>query len=421
MYLSSMNENVSRNTPAYVFEIQQLFLQQNLPVGTEDAMVAVASGLAKKTALRASLERALRSIIHRESGRINSMELLSLIMTASASPVEPLPTDRMERAMHQTLGFILEVREQLEDVREVDLSSGMMRSSERRRSRSESMISTGPLEKFSLRGSNRVLLGIALCGLLVASLVIGISRYRNHAGENVAQTDAPSISRPEAQQDATDSVAGTARQGSPPFRNAPFRPKTSVQRSREDEAQRTPTPQIAPAVAIQTRALHIGNPRLNSAPPRTNPGMVSVSHPRINSKENLAAPTQPGRAVAADVSTAVLAPAISTGNKSRSAAPSRGIVQSGSAGIMAANLISSPTPAYPTAASSARVEGEVTVNALVGKDGNVLHATVVSGPLLLREAALKAVEQWQYRPYLVSGKPAEMTTTAIVAFELTRD
>ena len=85
---------------------------------------------------------------------------------------------------------------------------------------------------------------------------------------------------------------------------------------------------------------------------------------------------------------------------------------------MAANLISSPTPAYPDAASNARVEGEVTINALVGKDGNVVHATVVSGPPLLREAALKAVEQWQYRPYLVSGKPAVMATTAIVAFEL---
>ena len=56
----------------------------------------------------------------------------------------------------------------------------------------------------------------------------------------------------------------------------------------------------------------------------------------------------------------------------------------------------------------------MTVNALVGKNGNVLSATVVSGPPLLREAALKAVEKWQYYPYLVSGKPAVMATTAIL-------
>jgi len=88
---------------------------------------------------------------------------------------------------------------------------------------------------------------------------------------------------------------------------------------------------------------------------------------------------------------------------------------------MAANLISSPTPAYPAAASEANVEGEVTVNALIGKDGNVLSATVISGPLLLREAALKAVEKWQYHPYLVSGKPAVTATTAILDFQLARD
>src|SRR6266536_411729 len=42
MLPSSMNVDVSRNAPAYVFEIQQLFLRENLPVGTENAMLAVA-------------------------------------------------------------------------------------------------------------------------------------------------------------------------------------------------------------------------------------------------------------------------------------------------------------------------------------------------------------------------------------------
>lgn len=88
---------------------------------------------------------------------------------------------------------------------------------------------------------------------------------------------------------------------------------------------------------------------------------------------------------------------------------------------MAANLIWSPTPAYPAAASAAQVEGEVTVNALVGKDGNVLSARVVSGPPLLRDAALKAVEKWQYHPYLVSGRPGVIATTAIINFELVHD
>jgi TonB family protein len=429
MYLSSMNENVSRNTPAYVFEIQQLLLQQNLPVGTEDAMIAVAAGLAKGTALRASLGRELRAIINRESGRINAMELLSLIMTASASPVEPLPNDRMERAMHETLGFILEVREQGKDVREVDLSAGMMRSSQRRRFRSEPLLSAAPREKFSFSfGGSKRILAIAICCFLAASLVIGLSRLGRHANVKVAQSIAPMDSQPEADPDPIVSVAGAAKEVSQPSKNARVR-HTIVQGSEKSEAQRTPTPQIAPAVDLRTRPLRIKDSRSNSAPARANTDMLSVihpatkstvSHPATKPTENVAAPTQSGRVVAANVSAPVVAPAISIGG-SRPAAPSRGVVQSGSAGIMAANLISSPTPAYPAAARSAHIEGEVTVNALVGKDGNVLHATVVSGPPLLREAALKAVEQWQYRPYLISGKPAVMTTTAIVAFELAHD
>lgn len=99
----------------------------------------------------------------------------------------------------------------------------------------------------------------------------------------------------------------------------------------------------------------------------------------------------------------------------------RGFVRSASAGIMAGNVISSPSPAYPVAAAQAGVQGEVTVRAVVGRDGNVSEARVVSGPPLLRAAAVEAVEQWQYRPYVVDGKPAAMGTTAIVEFRLGRD
>jgi len=100
MFLSSMHENASRNIPAYVFEIQQLFRHENLPVGTQYAMLAIADGLTNGTELRTNLGQVVRAIIHREDGRINAMELLSLILTASASPVDPLPSVRMERAMH---------------------------------------------------------------------------------------------------------------------------------------------------------------------------------------------------------------------------------------------------------------------------------------------------------------------------------
>jgi TonB family protein len=421
MFLSSMHDNVSRNTPAYVFEIQQLFMRENLPIGTEYAMLAVADGLTKGTDLRTNLGRIVQAIIHREGGRINAMELLSLILISSASPDDPLPGDRMERAIYETLGFILEVRQPFENSREGELGEGVMSEKERLQSWLQPLILAGPLERASLRGRSRFMLVIALCGMLVASLVIGLSR-RRQASENA---DAPmrglltsgSRNRP----NTLAPVVGAAR-GIEwlPSHNARFRSKARVQKSEKSETQRTPPSHTAPPIAVGTLTLPIGESRLRSASASTNIAVPSDSNSMTRPKKVLANPTRPKTAAPAEVSTAFVTPAISFSGL-KPDAPPRSLVQSGSAGIMAANLIWSPTPAYPAAASEAKVEGEVTVNAIVGKDGNVLSATAVSGPPLLREAALKAVEKWQYHPYLVSGKPAVIATRAIIDFELAHD
>lgn len=85
---------------------------------------------------------------------------------------------------------------------------------------------------------------------------------------------------------------------------------------------------------------------------------------------------------------------------------------------MAANVLSSPAPAYPVQASAAAVQGEVVVEAIVGRDGDIIDTRVVSGPLLLREAALQAVQRWHYRPFEVDGRPVEIATTARFDFRL---
>ncbi len=95
-------------------------------------------------------------------------------------------------------------------------------------------------------------------------------------------------------------------------------------------------------------------------------------------------------------------------------------VITGSAGVMAGNLVSSPAPAYPVAASSAGIQGEVVVEAVVGRDGEVVDTRVVSGPPMLRAAALDAVQRWRYRPYEVDGKTIEVATTARLEFRLER-
>ncbi|WP_198137573.1 energy transducer TonB [Terriglobus sp. TAA 43] len=95
-----------------------------------------------------------------------------------------------------------------------------------------------------------------------------------------------------------------------------------------------------------------------------------------------------------------------------------GTVRPTSLGVMSSNLIYSPAAAYPAAASAAHVAGAVKVEAVVDKSGNVAAARVISGPVQLRDAALNAVQQWRYKPYVLGGKARQFTTQALMEFEL---
>jgi periplasmic protein TonB len=81
-------------------------------------------------------------------------------------------------------------------------------------------------------------------------------------------------------------------------------------------------------------------------------------------------------------------------------------------------LISSTHPAYPAMAKQTGVQGKVDVSAQVGVNGSVTNVKVISGPMLLREAAVDAVQRWKYSPELIDGKPAAAQITVSVEFRL---
>ncbi len=74
------------------------------------------------------------------------------------------------------------------------------------------------------------------------------------------------------------------------------------------------------------------------------------------------------------------------------------------------------TPVYPAVARSARVEGEVVIEATVGEDGKVADARVVKSIPLLDQAALDAVKQWEYQPPLLNGVPTPVVVTVTINF-----
>jgi len=86
--------------------------------------------------------------------------------------------------------------------------------------------------------------------------------------------------------------------------------------------------------------------------------------------------------------------------------------------IMEGNLIFRVQPEYPTIARLAHIQGAVVLQALISKEGTIENLQAVSGPPLLMKAALEAVQQWRYRPYLLNGEPVEVETQVTVNFIL---
>jgi peptidyl-prolyl cis-trans isomerase A (cyclophilin A) len=89
-----------------------------------------------------------------------------------------------------------------------------------------------------------------------------------------------------------------------------------------------------------------------------------------------------------------------------------------SAGVAVGMLVSKTLPVYPIDAKKAGVSGTVVLAATIDTDGTVKELHVVSGPDLLQQAALDAVREWRYRPYLLNGQPVEVHTIVNVIFTL---
>jgi protein TonB len=81
-------------------------------------------------------------------------------------------------------------------------------------------------------------------------------------------------------------------------------------------------------------------------------------------------------------------------------------------------LIRKTQPIYPSIARSARVQGTVVLQAKISPFGKVTNLQVVSGPPMLRQAAIDAVKTWQYRPYTLNNQPTEVDTSVNVVFSL---
>jgi TonB family protein len=89
-----------------------------------------------------------------------------------------------------------------------------------------------------------------------------------------------------------------------------------------------------------------------------------------------------------------------------------------SQGVSRGLLVKKVQPVYPMNALRLRLEGAIEIVATVSKTGDITTVKSLGGDPQLARAAIEAVRQWKYKPYLLNGEPVEIETQVTVNFKL---
>jgi TonB family protein len=89
-----------------------------------------------------------------------------------------------------------------------------------------------------------------------------------------------------------------------------------------------------------------------------------------------------------------------------------------SQGVSRGLLVKKTQPVYPPSALQMHIEGAVELSATISKNGDISAVKIVSGNPSLARAAVDAVKQWKYKPYLLNGEPVEIQTQVTMNFKL---
>jgi protein TonB len=81
-------------------------------------------------------------------------------------------------------------------------------------------------------------------------------------------------------------------------------------------------------------------------------------------------------------------------------------------------LVVSVPPDYPLLARQMKVQGAVSLQALISREGTIQELQILSGPGILAAAAREAVKQWHFKPYLLNGQPVETQARITVNFTI---
>jgi periplasmic protein TonB len=263
---------------------------------------------------------------------------------------------------------------------------------------------------------------IAACiGFLFVAVAAGVFFFRSHAAMHASASNSPASQAtpnplPSAPADSSvlgPSVSPDAKNAAATFSSQPAAStvSNSALRPYATPATAATTPLAAPA-------------HVQPAPkPAVTSAMVSEtlnSHPVAPQHADNSSAEAPALDSSADGddSSAALPGAISSPSGISIPTPRlqpEGPVKIGGQ-VKEPRLVSAPAPVYPQTAIQMNVQGDVVIQAVIDKAGNVAEAHVVSGPPLLRAAALEALRRWRYQPSILDGQPISVQMLVTIHF-----
>ncbi|HEV8376689.1 MAG TPA: energy transducer TonB [Candidatus Polarisedimenticolia bacterium] len=82
-------------------------------------------------------------------------------------------------------------------------------------------------------------------------------------------------------------------------------------------------------------------------------------------------------------------------------------------------LIAKQSAIYPDAAKAGKIEGDVIVEVVVDREGNVTKPRVITNPSIFDASALAAAATYRYKPAMKNGKPVAVTMNIIIVYKYT--
>jgi periplasmic protein TonB len=259
---------------------------------------------------------------------------------------------------------------------------------------------------------------IAVCLLLVFGVVAGGIFYFRPSGNSV-KPNSPAVIQPTAAENLNASQTPAGSAASPqvsnpsraPIANTP--PNIIVNGNASAQSHDSSAASNRPNTPAKQDGPHVTSDMM-SATLKSHP----VSSQRATAAQDDAAPSLDGATEPPSSTTGALPGVMGSSDLASPPAPEikpEGPVKIGGL-VKEPKLLTSTLPVYPAFAKEAHVEGDVVIRTTIDKNGSVTHMEVVSGPTMLRQAALDALGRWKYVPSKLDGQAVSVQMLVTIRF-----